>query len=160
MKPENVKFCECGCGHPTRLAAKTSARFGWVQGKPLRFILGHRKTHGHTSNRRSAEYIAWCAMRKRCLPDWPKHHLYYDRGIAVCPRWRDDFAAFLSDMGPRPAGHQLDRIDNRKGYEPGNVRWADLLTQRRNQRPRRPYGPRRQDPRWATPENPAGARIP
>jgi len=98
-------------------------------------------THGHTRGRiRSAEYIAWTAMRRRCRPDWPRRQYYFDRGIRVCPEWESSFEAFLTAVGRRPGlGHQLDRIDNDKGYEPGNVRWADLRTQRSNQRPRGRY---------------------
>lgn len=51
----------------------------------------------------------------------------------MAPEWRDDFAAFLKHIGPRPRGYSLDRIDNARGYEPGNVRWASRATQRRNQ---------------------------
>lgn len=64
------------------------------------------------------------------------HSRYKDygaRGIAMCERWRNSFAAFIEDVGPQPSPkHTLDRIDNDKGYEPGNVRWATSKEQSRN----------------------------
>ena len=83
-----------------------------------------------------AEYQAWKAMRTRCAnPNDVQYHRYGGRGISVAPRW-DSFDNFYADMGPKPsATHSLDRIDNSKGYEPGNCRWADKLTQVRNRRP-------------------------
>jgi hypothetical protein len=77
---------------------------------------------------------SWNAMRKRCLdPKSPMYGQYGGRGITICERWQH-FEHFLADMGPRPLGMTLDRIDNEKGYEPGNCRWADSKTQRRNRR--------------------------
>lgn len=65
---------------------------------------------------------------------WQRHYGTNDssyRGTPVDPAWRD-FRAFLSDLGDRPTGTTLDRIDNAKGYEPGNCRWATPTEQARN----------------------------
>lgn len=88
------------------------------------------------SEREDPARISWRAMRERCLS--PKHKfyaLYGGRGITVCPQWAT-FAGFLADMGPRPDGTTLDRIDPNGNYEPGNVRWATKEEQRANRRPR------------------------
>lgn len=77
-------------------------------------------------------------MLQRCHnPRHPKFHLYGGRGITVAAEWhgRDGFAAFRAHIGPRPSlKHSVDRIDNSRGYEPGNVRWATQHEQMLNTR--------------------------
>lgn len=95
--------------------------------------------HGHYRNRKmSPTYRSWVAMKYRChgpgasLPSYKRHYSYAGKGITVCHRWLL-FVNFLADMGERPKGTTLDRIHNELGYFAGNCRWADKLTQRRNQ---------------------------
>lgn len=94
-------------------------------------------SHGKTE---TVEYAAWKNMIRRCYnKNHPEYKNYGYRGITVCDEWKTNFPAFLSHIGERPSGskefkHSIDRIDNSRGYEPGNVRWADNKTQGRNRR--------------------------
>jgi hypothetical protein len=80
-------------------------------------------------------YNIWSDMIARCeRVTHQRYSSYGGRGIAVCERWRD-FANFYADMGDRPEGRSLDRINNDRGYSPENCRWATPSQQMKNRRP-------------------------
>lgn len=125
--------CKCSCGY-----------IGIVRGIELRrgsMSCGHNgSTYKHGARRRvrgdrAAEYSLWIGMRDRCNnPNNESYQDYGSRGIKVCSRW-DSFDAFYFDMGPRPyAEATIERVDNDKGYELSNCRWATRAEQRRNGR--------------------------
>ena len=103
-------------------------------------ILTNNRADNLTVSRRhgmkhTPEYSAWHTMIQRCT-DKNRHSYarYGGRGISVHPPWRASFLQFLADVGPRPVGRSLDRINNDGNYEPGNVRWATKTEQARNRR--------------------------
>jgi hypothetical protein len=92
-------------------------------------------THGHSIDSiRSPEYTAWTNMKDRCLnANRGDYHRYGGRGIKVCDRWLSSFESFYEDMGKRPTPkHSLERENNEKDYEPGNVKWATPKEQQNN----------------------------
>jgi hypothetical protein len=136
-------LCECGCGQPTTIPDKTNRKLGRVKGQPMRFIRGHRQDYAHRGPLKhglSAHplYTTWRNMISRCEnPADPSYHNWGGRGIQVCEHWHDIrvFIIWMEEnLGLRPEGMTLDRIDNDRGYEPGNVRWTTPAVQRANQR--------------------------
>lgn len=95
----------------------------------MRYTNGMTIKHGKYN---TPSYISWYGMKTRCNnPNDKMYHAYGGRGIKVCPEW-DDFVGFYNDMGDRPDGHELDRIDTNKDYSKDNCRWTDRLTNMRN----------------------------
>lgn len=93
-----------------------------------------KRTHGM---HKTPTWRSWSMARNRCRnPNATGYERYGGRGISFDPRW-DDFAAFLSDMGVRPDGLTLERVDNAGNYEPGNCIWATPTAQARNRRSNR-----------------------
>jgi len=95
------------------------------------------KKHGMYT---SSTYISWQSMRRRCAyPDSNGYESYGGRGIQVCSRWEESFESFLADMGERPEGMTLDRIDVDGDYCADNCRWSSAKDQARNKSNTRRY---------------------
>lgn len=121
----------CACGAKVkRLARLVERGLSRSCGCLRRDVNRGRRTHGATG---TPMYRAWHSMIDRCHnPNNTDYALYGARGIKVCRRWRESFSSFLEDLGARPEGRSLDRIDNNKGYTASNTRWATPTQQANN----------------------------
>lgn len=144
---KTLYLCRCQCGTTREVQADSlkggkSTSCGCLQsqtfGLRVSLLAAERRLangDGYKAPSRTRTYKSWIAMSQRCYhPNSPSFPSYGGRGIAVCDRWRLSYHHFLADMGERPNGHSLDRIDNDRGYEPDNCRWATATVQARNQR--------------------------
>ena len=130
------KLCECGCGNLAPIAPVDNYGAGWIKGQPLRFVRGHNGTKHRLT--KTPEYHAYQNAKYRCTnPSCGEYQWknYGGRGIKFL---FTSFEQFLAEIGPRPQGKTLDRIDVDGHYEPGNVRWATKSEQQSNQRPHAP----------------------
>jgi hypothetical protein len=128
-------LCRCACGHE-RAVRSTGLMNGRSTGcgcSKNRRLSQRARTHGQA---KGDTYRVWQGIQQRCHNEKNTNYWRYGaRGIRVCDQWRQSFETFLADVGERPSrAYSLDRIDNDKGYEPGNVRWATRDQQRRNMR--------------------------
>lgn len=102
-------------------------------GRCMQGALNANHRHGHAgAEGTSPTYSSWYGMIQRCTnPNRRYYHRYGGRGITVCERWLD-FRNFLADMGVKPEGMSLDRVDNDGNYTPENCRWSNQATQMNN----------------------------
>lgn len=129
--------CKCDCGTIT-IVQGDNLRNGHSTSCGCNKDSSEKVTHGH--KRRlctSRTYSTWRNMWNRCTnPKMDNYKYYGGRGITICDRWKD-FNLFLADMGERPEGMFIDRINNNKGYSPENCKWSDRIDQGQN---KNPYG--------------------
>ncbi|MEM7578245.1 MAG: hypothetical protein AAF316_00075 [Cyanobacteria bacterium P01_A01_bin.80] len=120
--------CQCDCGNTTRVTTK-NLRSGNTKSCGCAVKRNNFK-HGHTKDYMVSDtYKSWIDMVSRCHNNnHPSYKIYGGRGIQVCPEWRD-FRNFLKDMGERPEGMFLERIDTCQGYSPNNCKWFYLKKQ-------------------------------
>jgi hypothetical protein len=134
-------LCRCDCGNERavggdRLRNGKAKSCGCLN---IETASSRLRKHGHSAyanaGKSTREYNSWVSMKQRCYnPLSAKFKDYGARGIKVCDRWLHSFANFLADMGLRPVGTTLDRIDSDGDYQPSNCRWATPLEQRHNRR--------------------------
>lgn len=132
-------ICRCDCGKFKLILAASVVGGGTRSCGCLRREMtrkrmtqhGHAKRSGH-----SREFNIWMGIKKRCYSQKnPSYKNYGGRGITMCQKWLFSFSAFLRDMGPIPSNrHSIERLDNDRGYDPGNCVWLLRSLQNRNRR--------------------------
>lgn len=130
-------LCECNCGTIKEIEGASLKRRHTKSCGCLRLELVKKRVYKHgyaMKGNRTDIYNSWMCMKQRCNnPETPDFKYYGGRGIKVCKRWCN-FKNFLNDMGEKPKGLTIERLNNDKGYSPDNCKWATRKEQSRNNR--------------------------
>lgn len=122
-------LCKCDCG-VEKIKRGTDIKLGRIKSCGC-LDMDRKRKHGL---HKTPEYYVWLAMRSRCQKKNHKDYKYYGgRGIKLCKRWEDPLV-FIKDMGPRPKGYSIERVNNNGDYKPSNCKWIPIKDQSKNRR--------------------------
>ena len=132
-------LCICECGGSTVVDGGNlrNGNTRWCSDCASKWKSTHRATHGQTRNKKPTKsYMTWAGMKSRVFNENDARYSDYGGwGIDMSPKWENSFEAFYADMGDPPSKHhQIDRMENDKGYWPDNCKWATITEQGNNKR--------------------------